>query len=137
MKIAVVHFLPKTDGTDGAILRHLSDALRSSGHECTVIDAAACRGNFSLNHYDYIAMLISGRPFFGAELPPNFRDILTESGSLLGKKSAALVTKRGFCAGKLCTRLMNAMETEGMFVDYFEIIENAAHADFIGKKRIG
>ena len=44
------------------------------------------------------------------------------------------MVKSGLFSGKMCRLTMHAMEKEGMVVDYFDIIESADHAAFVGKK---
>ena len=35
---------------------------------------------------------------------------------------------------KTCSNLMAAMEKQGVFLDYFDVVENPDHAAYVGKK---
>ena len=65
-------------------------------------------------------------------MPPIVSEVLANCGVVGGKKSCALVLPSLFGAEKACKALMKAMEKEGMFVDYFDIVQSPEHATHVG-----
>jgi hypothetical protein len=51
-----------------------------------------------------------------------------------GKKSFAFILKKGMRLTKTLRELMAAMEHEGMFVKYSEILSSPEEAEVIGKR---
>jgi len=112
----------------------LAKGMEAMGHTVEIIDAWTDNG-MRLPGCQYIAIATEPLSFFSAKIPEAARKILTSRG-IDGKKSAAFVKKSGLRSGKTLINLMNAMEEQGMIVNWSEILLNAPHAEAMGK-RIG
>ncbi len=118
MRIAVVS-IPSGDAA--RLSRHRDALVRgfgSSGHSADAVDS---RSEVRLSLYDFIAIL-SEPSGIGSKLPPRVSELLAGSGTLVGKRSMAVLCKRGLASTKALARLMSAMEAEGMLVTCGEIV---------------
>ena len=84
--------------------------------------------------YEYIAVVVPANPLSGKKVPDLVSEVLSTCGPVSGKKGCALVVKSGLFSNKFCRFLMRKMEKEGMMIDYFEVINNVDHANYVGKK---
>lgn len=134
MRIALVHFLQDENSKHKEILKKIEQTVSSQGHMIDVFSAYKDSDNLRLTGYDYVTLIIASSPLFGSKIPPKVKEVLASSGTLSGKKGAALVIKAGFSSNKTCNVLMKAMEKEGMVIDYFEVVISADHAAYVGKK---
>ncbi|HOE08020.1 MAG TPA: hypothetical protein PLU33_07330 [Treponemataceae bacterium] len=134
MRIALVHFLQDENSKHKEILKKIEQTASSQGHMVDVFSAYKDSDNLRLTGYDYVTLIIASSPLFGSKIPPKVKEVLASSGTLSGKKGAALVIKAGFSSNKTCNVLMKAMEKEGMVIDYFEVVISADHAAYVGKK---
>ena len=105
------------------------------GHRVEVIDAWADNG-MRLPGYEYIVVVTEPASFFSAKIPNVLPRLLSAGSGMGGRKSAAFVKKSGLRSGRTLTNVMNAMEKEGMVVNWGDILFNAPHAEAMGK-RIG
>lgn len=133
MKVLILHFLSMHNQKHSDVLKNLEKAALDAGREVTVCSQKDAV-NLHMAMYEYIAVVVPASPLFGAKLPEKLPEILSTHGSVSGKKGCVLVVKSGLSSGKMCRITMHALEKEGMVVDYFDIIENAAHASHAGKK---
>jgi hypothetical protein len=133
MRVLILHFLSVRNEKHAGILKKLEQAAAAAGHQVTVCGEKDTV-NLHTAMYEYIAVVTAPSGFIGAKLPEKLPEILSTHGSVSGKKGCALVVKPGLFSGKMCRLTMHAMEKEGMVVDYFDIIESADHAAFVGKK---
>ena len=78
--------------------------------------------------HEYLAVLIRPESALSARIPEAVQRFFRGNGSLSGKKGCALVLKSGLRSGKTCKNLMDLLETQGLLIDYFEIITDASHA---------
>jgi hypothetical protein len=115
--------------------RSFAKGMESMGHRVDVINAWTEDG-MRLPGYEYIAVISEPVSFFSGKIITNISKILAVGSSLTGKKSAAFIKKSGLFSNRALSRLMNAMEKEGMYVNWSDIIFNAPHAEALGK-RIG
>lgn len=134
MRIAIVHFLQNDNTKHTGILKKLEQTAVAQGHMVDVFNAYKDSYNMHLTGYEYVVCITGSSALFGSKIPNKVKEILSSSGTLSGKKGAALVVKSGFSSNKTCRVLMNAMEREGMVIDYFDIILSADHAGYVGKK---
>ena len=133
MRIAVIS-VPSQRKTSPDYVLALVKGMESMGHHVDVIDAWTEDGK-RLPSYDYIAIVAESLSFFSGKLPSALMQILSGA-PVSGKKSAAFIKKGGLFGAKAMTALMKTMEKEGMFVNWSDIILNAAQAEALGK-RIG
>ncbi|GHV89090.1 hypothetical protein AGMMS50267_14500 [Spirochaetia bacterium] len=113
----------------------LAKGIESMGHRVDVVDAWTEDG-MRLPGYEYIIAAAEQTALFGGKMPEALGRALGAGSGLVGKKGAAFLRKTGLFTGKAMANLMRAMESEGMVVNWSEIILNAPHAEALGK-RIG
>ncbi len=134
MHVALVSFCSPRDGKAQVILKKLLSASESRDNRVDVIDGNDSGALARLTAFDYVAVVVKSPAGFSAKIPDRVREFLSSSGSISGKKGCALVIKAGFRAQGACARLMEAMESEGVKIDYFDVIRSADHASWAGTK---
>jgi hypothetical protein len=72
--------------------------------------------------------VISEPKGLGSALGEKIRTELAQCQSLVGKRAMALMVKSGFLPSKALSRLMKAMEKEGMVVTMGDVVASAAEA---------
>ncbi|MDY4466965.1 MAG: hypothetical protein SPE30_11865 [Candidatus Treponema excrementipullorum] len=132
MRIVLMHFLNPENTKHSQIIRNLVDSASKKGHTVEVIDGQKDMSTFRFTPYEYIALLTPTLGVLGGKVPPIVSEVLANCGVVGGKKSCALVLPSLFGAEKACKALMKAMEKEGMFVDYFDIVQSPEHATHVG-----
>jgi hypothetical protein len=113
----------------------LAKGMELMGHRVDVIDSWTDDG-MRLPGYEYITIVAEPLSFFSAKVSETIPKILSATSGLGGRKSAAFIKKGGLRPDKTLTNLMNAMEKEGMVVNWGDILFNPPHAEAMGK-RIG
>jgi hypothetical protein len=116
-------------------VQSLAKGMELMGHRVDIIDGWTDDG-MRLPGYEYITVVIEPISVFSAKMPPRLPKLLCAGSSLSGRKSAAFVKKSGLRSNRVLINLMNAMEKEGMVVNWGDILFNAPHAEAMGK-RIG
>ncbi|ULQ60348.1 hypothetical protein K7I13_03300 [Brucepastera parasyntrophica] len=134
MRIALISFCPANDNKSKRIAENLVNSAQRQGHQAELISGLQDMEYMKITIYDYITVLIKPAGLFGGTVPPRVSEFFSSSGSVAGKKGAALVIKSGFSTEKTCRNLMRVMEKEGVKLDYFEVIKDADHAAYVGKK---
>lgn len=134
MRILILSYLKSDNRKQTDILKKLEQTAVACGHQVDVKSGEKDTEELHLIIYDYIAVIVPASPLFGAKVPVKLPEVLSHCGNVSGKKGAALVVKSGFSSAKMCHVVMKAMEKEGMFVDYFEVVESADHATAVGRK---
>lgn len=134
MRVALISFTKKTDGNAIQVVKALAETAQSKGNQVDLIDGNEDLTNTRLTVYDYIAVVIKPKSLFGGKLAPRIAEFLAASGNVVSKKGCALVLKSGFSSEKTCQRLMKVMESEGVKLDYFDVVRDASHARYVGKK---
>ncbi|HNY16469.1 MAG TPA: hypothetical protein PK542_09290 [Treponemataceae bacterium] len=134
MNVALVSFCPTRDGKSREILKRLEAASVSRGNRVDVIDGNADIGDRRLTMYEYVAVVMKAPGALSAKVPPRVREFLGQSGTVVGKKGCALVIRSGLRSSAACANLMEAMEAEGVELDYFDVVRSADHASHAGKK---
>jgi len=134
MRIAVVS-APSQRQSPPDYVQALAKGMESMGHRVEVIDAWTDDG-MRLPGYEYIVVVTEPASYFSAKIPNVLPKLLSAGSGLGGRKSAAFVKKSGLRSGRTLTNAMNAMEKEGMVVNWCDILFNAPHAEAMGK-RIG
>jgi len=130
MRVAIVSFAK--GGTSPEILEALERGSRSAGAEGVVLDGFAAESP-RLALYDYVAVVLRPASPFGGRVPARVREALSQAGTLVGKKGAAVVLKSPLGSGRLLRELMAEMERQGMKIDYFEAVAGAESALAAGK----
>jgi menaquinone-dependent protoporphyrinogen IX oxidase len=133
MRIAVVYYAAKHREKLETLAKSIAKGLEAQGHMVEVIDAQHDE-NKRLTIYEYLAVGSESVSLFGGKLPERLKTYLKQSGSLGGKRSFAFVLKGGLSSEKALARLMAAMESEGMFVNFSEVLSDPAEAVEIAKR---
>lgn len=134
MRIVILHFLDTENKKHSEILKKLSSSATTNGHQVDMVNGFKDASTFRITGYEYVALVVAGKNPFSGKFSPKVTEVLTSSGTASGKKGCALAVKNFLFSQKLCQNLMQAMEKEGMLLDYFDIIESSDHATYVGKK---
>jgi hypothetical protein len=134
VRIAVVS-APAVKKEPPDYVRSFAKGMESMGHRVDIIDVWTEDG-MRLPGYEYITVISEPLSFFSGKIISNISKILAAGSNLTGKKSAAFIKKTGLFSNRALSRLMKAMEKEGMFINWSDILFNAPHAEALGK-RIG
>ena len=90
--------------------------------------------NSKLTPYQYIAIGTSAINTFGGKIPEKAVKFIAGAGIVAGKRSFAFAVKGGMRITKTLSAIMKAMEQEGMYLKYSEILSSPAEAEAIGKR---
>jgi len=134
MRVALITFFPHGEGKLSSIVRKLQAASAEKGNQVDLFNGLEDLTNTRLTMYDYVAAVVRPAGFVGGKIAPRVSEYLATSGMISGKKGCALVIKSGLSSNKACRTLMRAMEAEGVKLDYFDVIRDADHAAWVGKK---
>jgi len=132
MRIAVVS-APASKKEPPDYIKALVKGMESMGHRVDVVDAWTEDG-MKLPGYEYIAIAAEPVSFFSGKIPANISKVLKAGSSVAGRKSAAFVKKTGFFYTRALSNLMEAMEKEGMVVNWSDFLFNSPHAEVLGKQ---
>jgi menaquinone-dependent protoporphyrinogen IX oxidase len=133
MRAAVVFFAVKNRDEVLSIARALAKGMESQGHQIDVVDGMR-DVNTKLTLHSYIAVGTEAVSLFGGKIPEKVAFFLASAGHIVGKRSFAFVRKTPFGANGALLRLMKAMEREGMYLKYSEIIRTAEAGEEIGSR---
>jgi hypothetical protein len=103
------------------------------GHRVDLIDGWSEDGR-KLPYYDYIAVVAEQTGLFKGRMPEALTVVLSGGTGLAGKKGAAFLRKTGPFTGRAMANLMDAMEKEGMVVNWSDVILNPPQAEVLGKR---
>lgn len=133
MRIAVVYYATRAGDKMQSISKGLAEGLGLKASQVDIIDAIK-DSDKKLSAYTYIAFGVVGDSPFSGKLPVRVIEYFKNAGSLVGKRCFAFVLKQAIFSQKLLTRLMKAMESEGMFLKFSEILSIPEEAKEIGKR---
>lgn len=116
-------------------LRNISEGIRSGieAQGATVDLASASELNRSLALYSYVVIVTESIGFFGGRIPGMVSEFLKGSGPLGGRRSCAILLKRGLRQNRGLIALMTAMEGEGMFVTDSFCVATSTEGARVGK----
>ena len=134
MRVALISFCPPGNQKTAEILRRLGESAAQSGNQIDRIDGNVDLSGTRLTAYDYIAVVAVPVGAFGGKVSPRVAEYLEVSGNVVSKKGCALVIKSAFGSEGACHSLMDAMESQGIKLDYFDVIRDLDHAVLVGKK---
>jgi len=132
MRIAVVS-APSAKKAPPDYVKALAKGMESMGHRVDIIDAWTENG-MKLPAYEYIAIVTEPLSAFSGKIPSIIPKLLKAGSSVAGKKSASFVKKSGLFTNRAIANLMEAMEAEGMVVNWSDILFNSPHAEALGKQ---
>lgn len=130
MRIAVVDAgKPGAATITASLASAMAQVFTSAGHIADLVHAAdaGAGSGARLSLYDFIVVCARPGSLFGA-LDARIPAFLANAGMLGGKRSMAVLAGQGPFSGKALSRLMKAMEAEGMLVTCGECVRNQAEA---------
>lgn len=134
MRVALITFCPPGDGKSAEIIKRLGGGAASSDNQVELVNGLEDLVNTRLTVFDYIAVVIRAGSFFSSKVPARVQEFLSTSGNISGKKGCALVVKGGFSSEKTCRNLMKVMESQGVRLDYSDVVRDVEHAQYVAKK---
>jgi hypothetical protein len=135
MRIAIVTAAAGNPSALAPVVAALAKGMEAMGHRVDQLDARGEEGA-RLPGYDYVAVVAQTRGPFSSKLPEALERFLSTASSLVGKRGAAFLKTGSFFSGKGLSRLMQAMEKEGMRINWSELVGSVEQAAAMGK-RIG
>jgi len=126
MRVALIYVPAKAPDALAAVAKAMARAIEAEGHFVDVSQAKPDEMP-SLTGYDYVIVGTESETAFG-KIPEGVARTLAQAGMLSGKRSMAFLRKSGLRPEKALSRLMKAMETEGMLVNYAEVVSKEADA---------
>lgn len=133
MRVAVIFVPQQKRDKLLEISKALAAGIQSQGHQVDIVDASR-DVNTKLTIYAYVAIGTEVVSLFGGKIPAKVSEFLRSSGTVVGKRSFAFVTKKAIGADKGLQRLMKQMESEGMFLKFSDVLSSSAEATEIGKR---
>lgn len=133
MKVGIVINYDSSKKKIEDIAKGLAEGISTNGHNVDIIDSVL-ESDKKITFYDYIIIGTETISPFGGKISSKLKAYLASCGSVSGKRSFAFVLKKGFRTGKTLNVLMKAMEFEGMFLKYSEILKRKEDAKEIGKR---
>ncbi|MFW6251184.1 MAG: hypothetical protein ACOC47_08735 [Alkalispirochaetaceae bacterium] len=133
MRAAVLFFPSKSREKVREISRALADGIGAQGYDVDVVDGSQ-DVNTKLTIYTHIAVVAEQQTLFTGRIPEGISEFLSGSGIVGGKKSFAFVIKKALGNTKALKRLMHAMEHEGMFLRYSDVLATPEDSRIIGTK---
>jgi hypothetical protein len=132
MRVAIVS-VPAQQKPPSDYIAALAKGVESMGHRVEIIDAYQEDGH-RLPAFDYIMVTAEQAGFFGGKMPGALTRVLRGAANLSGKKGAAFLKKTYPLTGKAMANLMQALEREGILVNWSEILLSPAQAEELGKR---
>jgi hypothetical protein len=126
MRVALVYIPAKSPEALEVLAKAMARALEAAGH---FVDLLVARPGESprLTGYDYIVVGTESATALG-KISDRVPQFLGQAGMLTGKRSMAFLRKGGLRPERALSRLMKAMEAEGMIVNCAELVANEASA---------
>lgn len=133
MKVGIVVLYESSKQKILEIAKGLADGVAQNGHNAEIIDAVL-ESEKKLTFYNYLIFGTEATTALGGKIPKNVQTYLAQCGSVSGKRSFAFILKKGLRTGKTLSTLMKAMEFEGMFIKYSEVLKRKEDSKEIGKR---
>lgn len=133
MRTAIIFFAENSREKMLQMTRALAKGIEAQGHQVDIIDGGR-DVNSKLTIYEYIAVGVEPLTFFSGKIPVRVGEFLSGSGIVSGKRSFAFTLKKGFGSNRALTRVMKAMEHEGMYLKLSDILTSPEEAEAIGKR---
>ena len=132
-RVAIVFFEGKNRNKIVEIAKGLSKGIESQGHRVDIVDGDH-DVNTKLTGYQYIGVGTEAVSTIGGKIPEKVSGFLANAGLLGGKRSFAFVPKSFLSAPRALTRLMKAMEKEGLYLKNSMVFNSAVEAEEMGRR---
>ena len=133
MRIAVVFFPHSNREKVREIARAVADGIGAQGHDVDVVDGTQ-DVNTKLTIYTHVTVVVEQKTLFTGKIPESIGEFLSSSGIVGGKKSFAFVIKKPLGNTRALKRVMHAMEHEGMFLRYSDVLATPEDSRIIGTR---
>lgn len=133
MKVGIVVYYDSSKNRILEIAKGLAEGIAGNGHNVDIIDAVL-ESEKKVSFYEYLIVGTEAITAFGGKIPEKLKIYLASCGMVSGKRSFAFILKKGLRTGKTLNTLMKAMEFEGMFLKYSEVLKRKEEAREIGKR---
>lgn len=133
MRAVVVFFGGAARDRVAEIARGVASGIERQGHDVDLVDGDR-DVNTRLTRYDYIAVGTVAVSLFRGRIDGRIREFLSGSGSIGAKKGFAFVARRTFGSQRALQNLMGAMEHEGMFLRFSEVLRSREEAAAIAER---
>ena len=133
MRVAVVCAAGRSREKLLTLGKSLARGIMAQGHHVDVVDVAM-QADARLTSYQYIAVGSEGTTLFTGKLPELTTRFLKAAGTLGGKRCYAFVMKGRIGYQRALLRLMQAMESEGMYLKNSGVIATEAGAEAVGER---
>ena len=131
MRVAVVYFPASKRDKLSTLSQALARGIERQGHQVDVVDGVR-DSQAKLTTYQYIALGSEQTNLFGGKLPNKVKEFLAGAGMIAGKKSCAFILRHAIGERRTLSRLMGAMEREGMFLRVSHSFTKEEEAEAVG-----
>lgn len=128
MTAVLVYFDKGEKAQTQLLLEALKEAAHNQCDDVRVLNGYALADTDRLNMYEYIVVFCAEKPLFTSKPDSAVVTILKEHGLKEGCKGCVLTVNRGLFSDKFTRNVMNALESCGFMIDYFDTLRNAADA---------
>lgn len=133
MKVGVVFFGANKRDTVAEVARGVVRGLERQGHQVDLIDGERQR-DAKLSIYQYVAVGTVATGLIGGKIDSAITEFLSSAGMLGGKRCFAFVARSLFGSQKALTRLMKALEHEGMFIRFSEVLRSGSEGELVASR---
>ncbi len=123
----------RSDSSLDAVVKALAKGLEEQGHSVDILNMYT-DGDRKLSFYDYIVVGCNTTSGLGGKIPEVVRTTLSRAGQISGKRCFAFVVKGGLRSQKTLSLLMKAMEGEGMYLKFSDVLKKPDVAYALGKR---
>lgn len=128
MTAVLVYFDKGEKAQTQLLLEALKEAAHNRCDDVRVLNGYALADTDRLNMYEYIVVFCAEKPLFTSKPDSAVVTVLKEHGLKEGCKGCVLTVSRGLFSDKFTRNVMNALESCGFMIDYFDTLRNAADA---------
>jgi menaquinone-dependent protoporphyrinogen IX oxidase len=122
MRVALVYVPAGDSDALARVSKAMARALEAAGHFVDIFEARADESP-RLTGHEYVIIGTESASAMG-KIPRRVSQFLAQAGMISGKRSMAFLRKSGLRPDKALSRLMKAMEAEGMMVNCSEIVSD-------------
>lgn len=128
MRIAVIALSEKRNEKLNRILHGFAGEFRAMGHSCDTMTSPVG----GLSGYDFLVFCSDSASMAGLK-NNRLNQTLSSAGSLVGKRSMAVLSKGTFFSNRNLGRLMSLLEKEGLVVTMAELISGEAEVPSLAR----
>jgi menaquinone-dependent protoporphyrinogen IX oxidase len=133
MRVAVLFFGGGKRDKTAEIARGVAAGLEKGGHHVDVIDGDR-DVNAKLTMYEYIVIGTSAVSTFRGRIDSRVREFLSGAGMVGGKKCFAFLVDSLFGTQRGLRNLMAAIEHEGIFIRFSEVLRSREEAEVLADR---